>query len=66
MRYWDKLAGEWYLDFLVATNYPEQCPQSEVAKGRDLLWLLIPIVGFLIFIDTIDQRYIEENNHGNS
>ncbi len=50
-------AGRLYLDFMVAADYPEQEPAHKAARNRDLLWLLIPIVGFMIFILAIEDRY---------
>ncbi len=50
-------AGRLYLDFMVAADYPEQEPAHKVARNWDLLWLLIPIVGFMIFILAIDDRH---------
>ncbi len=50
-------AGELYLDFMVAQNYPEQKPAHKVASNWDLLWFLVPIIGFMFFVMTIDDRY---------
>ncbi len=50
-------AGKFYLDLMMARNYPEQEPAHKVARNWDLLWLLVPILGFLIFVLAIDDRY---------
>lgn len=52
----NKFSSDLYLDLLVAKNYPEQEPAHKNAKWYDLFWLLIPIVGFLGFIITIENR----------
>jgi len=52
----NKIAGIIYLDGLLARNYPEQEPEYKLAKWYDLLWLLIPIIGFLFFFGFISTR----------
>lgn len=51
-----------YLSMYVAESYPEQEPAHLLAKWYDALWLLIPIVGVIIFTLKIETRY---NNHIN-
>lgn len=51
------LAAKIYLDLLVATEHPEQEPAHVVASNWDLLWLLIPICGFLMFALSIENRH---------
>lgn len=51
------LAAKAYLAITVAENHPEQEPAYTVARNWDLLWLLIPIVGFLFFVMMIEERY---------
>lgn len=46
-----------YLDLLVAKDYPEQEPAHKCARWHDLLWFVIPIVGFQIFLEAIRNRY---------
>ena len=60
------LAGRLYLDFMVARNYPEQEPAHKAASNWDLLWLLVPIVGFLPFILSIDTRYAKDKDRWRS
>lgn len=56
MKYLDRLAGRIYLILLVATGYPEQEPEYGSAKWYDLFWLLIPIIGWLLFVLIIEGR----------
>lgn len=58
MNKYNKIAADIYLDLLVAKNYPEQEPEHKNAKWHDLLWLLIPIIGFLIFCEKIRSRQL--------
>lgn len=58
----NKLAGEWYLSLLCAENHPDQEPAYIVAKWYHLLWLLIPIIGFLLFITSIQDKHGRENS----
>lgn len=51
------LAAKTYLEFLIASDYPEQEPAHKVAKNRDLLWFLVPVMGFLLFALAIQERY---------
>jgi len=53
---WDKFAADLYLEFKCAKGFPNQEPAYKNAKGRDLLWFLIPIYGFLIFLEVIESR----------
>ncbi len=57
-------AGKLYLDFMVARNYPEQEPAHKVASNWDFLWLLVPVVGWMIFIKVVDYRYEKEGYQG--
>ena len=50
-------AAKLYLDFHVATDYPEQEPAHTVASNWDLLWFLIPILGIMLFTLSIEERY---------
>lgn len=50
------LAGKIYLTMCVAMDYPEQEPAHAVAKNRDLLWFMIPIVGPLLFTLAVEGR----------
>ena len=56
MKRYDKIASDLYLGLLVAENYPEQELEYKKAKWYDLLWFLIPIIGFLIFYEKIHNR----------
>lgn len=53
------LAQKTYLSILMADNYPEQEPAYICAKWYDLLWFIIPMLGFLIFIAVVNNRYNE-------
>lgn len=55
-KFLDELAGRTYLEFLVATNFPEQEPEYKNARWHDLLWLFIPIIGIIGFIQSIKTR----------
>lgn len=57
VRWLNELASELCLDMYVSTDYPEQCPEHKMAKWHDLLWLMIPIVGIIIFSESIRERY---------
>ena len=50
------LAAKVYLSFMVAENYREQSPAWAKAKNRDLLWMLVPVVGFMMFIEAVEAR----------
>jgi len=50
------VAGRFYLGLLCAEQYPEQEPAHVNAKWYDLLWLAVPIVGFLLFILVVEHR----------
>lgn len=52
-----RIAGAMYLEFYSATDYPEQCPEYQYAKWHDLLWLLIPIAGIVMFTQSIKDRH---------
>lgn len=56
MKRLDRYAGKIYLSAICATNYPEQAPEHAFAKWYDLLWLLIPMVGYVLFVETIEAR----------
>lgn len=53
------LAARVYLGLLVSSDYPKQEPAHTVARNLDLLWFLIPIAGFLLFLETIKARYAD-------
>lgn len=50
-------AQKLYLDTLCARNYPEQEPEYIAAKWYHTLWLLIPMLGVLVFLETVKVRY---------
>ena len=52
----ERKAGQLYLSCVCAEDFPEQCPEHKHAKWYDLLWLLVPIVGFLGFTEGIKIR----------
>jgi hypothetical protein len=56
MKKLDNIAGELYLELLVATDYPEHEPEYLNAKWYDLLWFIVPICGFLIFVEQVRSR----------
>lgn len=51
------LAARVYLSLLFAGNYPDQEPAWQAAKNRHLLWFLVPIIGFLLFILCIEDKW---------
>lgn len=59
-------AGRLYLDLMIARNYPEQEPAHKAANNWDMLWLLIPIVGFMVFVLSIDARYAKDKDRWRS
>ena len=52
----NKYAQDMYLGLLCAENYPEQEPAYKNARWFHLFWLLVPILGFLIFILIIENK----------
>jgi len=56
---WNRYAGRIYLSLIVADNYPEQAPEYKLARWYDLFWLLIPMIGFMIFMESIKKRSTE-------
>lgn len=46
-----------YLSLLVAENYPEQEPEYIAAKWFHLIWLLIPMIGIIIFPMSVKESY---------
>ncbi len=52
----NRWASDAYLTFLCAHGYEEQQPEHEKAKWYDLLWLMIPIMGILVFVEAIKGR----------
>ena len=59
-----KYASKIYLDFLVATNYPEQEPEHRLARWYDMLWFCVPMIGFWIFIEAVGERKRRKKNGG--
>jgi hypothetical protein len=58
-------AGKFYLGLVGAEDFPEQEPQAKYAKNHDLLWILIPFLGFLIFLAVVDMRhYVVTGSNG--
>ena len=58
MKRLNKIASNCYLDLLVARDYPEQEPEHKNARWYDLFWYLVPIIGFLLFVESIRSRNI--------
>jgi hypothetical protein len=54
------LAEKAYISLLCAEGYEDQVPESKAARWWHLLWFLIPIVGILIFIESIRCAAKEE------
>jgi len=54
------LAARLYLAFLCAGRYPDQEPAWQAARWYHLLWFLIPIVGFLEFIISIEDAWAKK------
>lgn len=57
MTYLDGLAQRTYLDLFVARDYPEQEPEHLSARWFHLLWLLIPAVGIVLFVESIRKAH---------
>lgn len=53
----DHAARSFYLDLLVASDYPHQEPEHVAARWYHLLWLLLPIVGLLMFLESVKAAY---------
>ena len=53
----NNLSKNFYLTFNIAHGFEDQVPEYKNAKWYDLFWLLVPMVGFLIFCLTIQDRY---------
>ena len=51
------LPSRLYLDFYCAVEYPQQEPAYCAARWRDVLWLLVPIGGFILFVTAVEGRY---------
>jgi hypothetical protein len=49
------LAEKVYVDLLCAEGFEDQVPESKAARWWHLLWLLIPIIGVLMFIMAIEN-----------
>lgn len=56
-------AAKLYLSLLITENYPDQEPAYKVAKNHDLFWMLIPILGFLLFIGAVEDRYERQQSN---
>lgn len=53
----NELSKNIYLELLCSKGYENQTPEYKYAKGKDLLWFIIPVIGFLFFINSIENRY---------
>lgn len=51
------LAKEIYLELSCSKGYENQTPEYKCAKGKDLIWFIIPVIGVLFFINSIENRY---------
>ncbi len=58
----NKFSGKVYLGCVCAEDYPEQEPEYKLAKWYDLLWFLVPILGFLLFVVSIEERKGQTND----
>lgn len=47
------LAQRAYLDCLCARGYEEQEPEFISARWYHLLWFLVPVIGFLLFVEAV-------------
>ena len=52
----NQAARNLYLTIAAAEEYPEQEPHHAYAKWHDLLWFIIPIVGFVLFYAGVRAR----------
>lgn len=46
-----------YLELLCATDYPEQEPAYQVAHWSHVTFLLVPVIGTLLFILAVEAAY---------
>ena len=46
-----------YVSLLVAEGYEEQVPEHVAARWWHLLWLVLPVVGILMFIEHVRACY---------
>jgi len=53
----NKYAQKVYLDLLCAKGFKEQEPAYTHAMWYHLFYFLIPIVGFMLFINAVNRRY---------
>lgn len=60
MRWLDEIAQEAYLSVYVATDYPEQELAHAAARWYHLLWLLVPLVGFVLFLGAVEEAHQEQ------
>lgn len=52
-----------YLSLLFASDYPEQEPEYKYARWYHCLWLLIPIMGVILFLQHIKSyEYTRSEN----
>jgi hypothetical protein len=49
----NRFAAELYLSLLVADDLPEQEPEHAAARWYHLLWLLVPMLGLILFVETV-------------
>jgi beta-lactamase regulating signal transducer with metallopeptidase domain len=56
------LAQKMFLDLLVAYELPEQEPEHIAARWYHMLWLLVPICGFILFIQAIQNKYYHDQS----
>ena len=51
-----RVAGQIYLALVFASECPEIEPAWEYARNWDLLWLLIPVFGLVLFPTAVEYR----------
>ncbi len=58
MRAWlNRKAQLFYLDLWVARDYPEQMPEYISARWYHLLWMTVPIGGFILFTEAVVEAH---------
>lgn len=51
-----------YLNIIAADNYPEQEPAYESATWWHVLWLLIPMIGIVLFMLSVEYSHSKNKN----
>ena len=58
------LAAKLYLGSMMALDYPEQEPEHKYARWYHLLWMLVPIMGILLFYAAVEHAAAKAAKQG--